>query len=82
MTNALFQMSPVGVAAGKYIGHGKARHPGSFTLTTKTTVLVMLTPLQYFKGKGKVHPRTGHKGTEGEQTYSTILPSTLASEGG
>jgi len=42
----------------------------------------MLTPLQYFKGKGKVHPRTGNKGPEGEQIYSSTLPSTLASEGG
>jgi hypothetical protein len=24
------------------------------------------------KGKGKGHPRTGHKGPEGEQTYSSI----------
>jgi hypothetical protein len=26
------------------------------------------------KGKGKVHPRTGHEGPEGEQMYSFNLP--------
>ena len=29
-----------------------------------------------FKGKG--HPRTGHEGPEGEQMYSSTLPSTSA----
>jgi len=33
------------------------------------------------KGKGKVHPRTGHEGPEGEQMYSSTLPSTLAQDG-
>ena len=28
------------------------------------------------KGKGKGHPRTGHEGPEGEQMYSSTLPST------
>jgi hypothetical protein len=28
------------------------------------------------KGKGKVHPRTGHEGPEGEQVYSSTLSST------
>jgi hypothetical protein len=32
--------------------------------------------------KGKVHPRIGHEGPEGEQMYSSTLPSTLALEGG
>ena len=36
----------------------------------------------YHKGKGKVHPRTGHEGPEGEQMYSSTLPSTLALDGG
>jgi len=31
-----------------------------------------------YKGKGKVHPRTGHEGPEGEQIYSSTLPSTSA----
>ena len=30
------------------------------------------------KGKGKGHPRTGHEGPEGEQMYSSTLPSTSA----
>jgi hypothetical protein len=29
-------------------------------------------------GKGKVLPRTGHEGPEGEQMYSSTLPSTSA----
>jgi len=33
--------------------------------------------------KGKVHPRKGHKGPEGEQMHSSTLPSTLVlDEGG
>ena len=34
------------------------------------------------KGKGKGHPRTGHEGPEGEQMYSSTLPSTSALDGG
>ena len=34
------------------------------------------------KGKGKVYPRTGHEGPEGEQMYSSTLPSTSAPDGG
>ena len=33
------------------------------------------------KGKGKVHPRTGHEDPEGEQMYSCTLPSTSALDG-
>ena len=33
------------------------------------------------KGKGKVHPRTGHEGPEGEQMYSSTLPSTSTLDG-
>jgi hypothetical protein len=33
------------------------------------------------KSKGKVHPRTGHEGSEGEQMYSSTLPSTSAQVG-
>jgi hypothetical protein len=32
------------------------------------------------KVKGKVHPRTGHEGPEGEM-YSSTLPSTSAPDG-
>jgi len=34
------------------------------------------------KGKGKVHPKTGHQGPEGEQMYSSTLSSASALEGG
>jgi hypothetical protein len=30
----------------------------------------------------KVHPRTGHEGPEGNQMYSSTLPSTSALDGG
>jgi hypothetical protein len=33
------------------------------------------------KGKGKVLPRIGHEGPEGEQIYSSTLPSTSALDG-
>ena len=33
------------------------------------------------KGKGKVLPITGHEGPEGEQMYSSTLPSTSALDG-
>ena len=33
------------------------------------------------KGKGKVHARTGHEGPEGEQMYSSTLPSNSALDG-
>jgi hypothetical protein len=34
------------------------------------------------KGKGKVHPRTGHEGQEGEYKNSSTLPLTSALAGG
>jgi len=30
------------------------------------------------KGKGKVHPRTGHEGPQAEKRYSSTLSLTLA----
>ena len=36
----------------------------------------------YSKGKGKGLPVTGHESPEGEQMYSSTLPSTLALDGG
>jgi hypothetical protein len=33
------------------------------------------------KSKSKVHPKTGHEGPEGEQMYSSTLPSTSALDG-
>ena len=35
-----------------------------------------------FKAKDRVRPRTDHKGPEGEQMYSSTLPSTSALDGG
>jgi len=40
------------------------------------------TRLKKAKGKCEVHPRTGHKGPEGEHIYSSALPSTLALDRG
>jgi len=34
------------------------------------------------KVQGKAHPRTGHEGPQGEQMYSSTLPSTLLLDGG
>jgi hypothetical protein len=34
------------------------------------------------KGKGKVHPITGHEGPEGEQRYSSTLSLTSKVDGG
>jgi len=34
-----------------------------------------------FKGKGKVHPRTGHEGSEVELMYSSTLSLTSAPDG-
>jgi hypothetical protein len=35
----------------------------------------------HYKGKGKVHPITGHNGPEEEQMYSCTLPSTSVLDG-
>ena len=36
----------------------------------------------YVNGKGKVHPRIGHKGLEGELRYGSTLSLTSALDGG
>ena len=36
----------------------------------------------FHKCKGKVHPRRGHEGPEGEEMYSSTLLSTSALDGG
>ena len=36
----------------------------------------------FTKGKGKGQPLTGHEGPEGEQMYSSNLPSISALDGG
>jgi hypothetical protein len=38
--------------------------------------------LQVSIGKGKVHPRTGHEGSEGEYRYSSTLSLTSTLDGG
>ena len=38
--------------------------------------------MQNSKGKGKVHPRTGHEDPVGEQRYSSTLSLTSALDGG
>ena len=49
-----------------------------------TTLAVRLFPYADFHSKdnGKVLHRTGHEGPEGEQIYSSTLPSTSALDGG
>jgi hypothetical protein len=42
----------------------------------------MLLGLTKAKKVSKVHPRTGHEGPEGEEMYSSTLPSTSALNGG
>ena len=49
--------------------------------TTKATTTTGCSKIKR-KGKGQVHPRTGHEGTEGEYRYSSILPLTSALDGG
>jgi hypothetical protein len=50
-------------------------------LATKNCVQLVVTVSNIFlqgkvKGKGKVYPRTGHKGPEGEQRYNFTLSLT------
>ena len=47
-----------------------------------TECLPKILPHVTVVGKGKGHPRTGHESPEGEQMYSSTLPSTLALDGG
>ena len=37
---------------------------------------------KHSKGKGKIHPRTGHEDPEGDKMYSFTLPSTSMLDGG
>ena len=45
-------------------------------LNCNTTIKLIL------NGKGKGHPITGHEGPEGEQMYSSTLPSASVLDGG
>jgi len=42
----------------------------------------MQNPIKENKGKGKLHPITGHKGPEGEQRYSSTFSLTSALDWG
>jgi hypothetical protein len=42
---------------------------------TRETITAIITS---YVVKGEVHPRIGHEGSEGEQMYSSTLPSTSA----
>ena len=65
--------SPCGVLSTElYIGVNFAPHREIGHL-----VLILI----IIKLKGKFHPRTGHKGPEGEQIYSSTFPSTSALDG-
>jgi len=50
---------------------------GTLSLSISLNSLI----LQKGKGKGKVHPRTGHEGPEGEYRYSSTLSLTSALDG-
>jgi len=54
-----------------------SRLQGTFE-TQPTATSIILVPLIYGKGKGKVTPRTGHKHPEMEQMYSSTLSLTSA----
>ena len=48
----------------------------------RTLEYLRTSPTDKGKGKGKGLPRTGHEDPEGEQMYSSTLPSTSALDGG
>ena len=45
------------------------------------TITVLVNIVSRGKSKGKVNPRTGHEGPEGEKRYSTTLSLTLTLDG-
>ena len=55
-----------------------------FDAMQKDRMVTQLNKLHLYmgKGKGSVHPRTGHEGPEGGQMYSSTLPSISALDGG
>jgi hypothetical protein len=72
---------------------GQEAYPGGKTAVAKGSIGPKLRihgsippPLLYVswrvKGKGKVHPRTGHEGSEGEYRYSSTLSLTSTLDGG
>jgi len=46
----------------------------TFSETWNEDHILIVYVLEKEKGKGKVHPRTGHESPEGEQRYSSTLP--------
>jgi hypothetical protein len=56
--------------------------PINSSLLTITLHCLVITTLVYkVNGKGKGHPRTGHKGPEGELRYSSTLSLTSSLDG-
>jgi hypothetical protein len=54
---------------------------GKFAPTAILRYRTMWSVLRLQNGKGKVHPRTGHEGPEGELRYSSTLSLTSALDG-
>ena len=50
--------------------------PHKINCVTFASCWIFIGTFYAIKGKGKVHPRTGHGGPEGEQMYSSTFPST------
>jgi hypothetical protein len=52
------------------------------TIWNRTSDLPICSTVLIYKGRGKVHPRTGHEGPEGEWKYNSTLSLTSALDGG
>jgi hypothetical protein len=67
LLSIVYQICPPGV---------RSTGPWSKRLTSHLAPRLKKELELWSKSKGKVHPKTGHKGPEGEQMYSSTLPST------
>jgi hypothetical protein len=67
--------------SANYKGSTRTQTHQNNTHTQKRNTKQTKQKLTEDKGKGKVHPRTRHDGTEGEQMYSSTVPSTSALDG-
>jgi hypothetical protein len=63
---------------------GSISTQGKFTTATffpvQYTMIILFLTAKLNKDKGKVHPRTGHEGPEGQQRYSSSISLTSALE--
>ena len=61
-----------------------ATYIGHYWPSSGTEYMIFKTQniMQTYKGKRRVLPRIGHEGAEGEQIYSSTLPSASALDGG